>query len=402
VATTDGTGVLKSETIYDAFGNVQETTGQSANKFGYTGHQMDAESGLIYFQARYYDPQIGRFITQDPFEGDWQTPLSKHHYLYAYGNPTVYVDLHGYMAVPMPPPPVAPPVGNQGMSPSLDQDGHVGESDAKKIARAWNKMWKSDDTAAAPEKKIAGGSTSPRATGGQFTEADYYSTRQLEIELARAHAVDLQKQIDGATNKEDKAWNKQRLAEYRERYGDLLIRPQDTRKPTTIHENPGNAGVRLGPLEGKPIHQANGPQHTGNTRPERQKNPIIEGAPIGAPPGPSVMAQENSSPNGGAKEETTRVRHYTDRKGSKGIEEANVIGASDHNRVYVEPANRKPLSQLDAEEKYELGRNKGRDYVETDVPNSRLEWVKNPRYGTKELTVRGDLPLINPSFTRRK
>uniref|UniRef100_UPI001B7FE239 hypothetical protein n=1 Tax=Pseudoduganella violaceinigra TaxID=246602 RepID=UPI001B7FE239 len=39
------------------------------------------------------------FITQDPYEGDWRTPLSLHHYLYAYANPTVYVDLFGYQAV---------------------------------------------------------------------------------------------------------------------------------------------------------------------------------------------------------------------------------------------------------------------------------------------------------------
>ncbi|WP_162246579.1 RHS repeat domain-containing protein, partial [Duganella sp. Root336D2] len=96
VATTDGSGKLKSEIVYDAFGNITEATGQSANKFGYTGHQMDAETGLVYFQARYYDPQLGRFITQDPYEGDWKTPLSLHHYLYAYANPTVYVDLNGY------------------------------------------------------------------------------------------------------------------------------------------------------------------------------------------------------------------------------------------------------------------------------------------------------------------
>ncbi|WP_373922102.1 RHS repeat-associated core domain-containing protein [Duganella sp. Root336D2] len=99
VATTDGTGKLKSEIVYDAFGNITESTGQSANKFGYTGHQMDAETGLIYFQARYYDPQLGRFITQDPYEGEWRTPLSLHHYLYAYGNPTVYVDLNGYESI---------------------------------------------------------------------------------------------------------------------------------------------------------------------------------------------------------------------------------------------------------------------------------------------------------------
>ncbi|UUZ48781.1 hypothetical protein LP420_39980 [Massilia sp. B-10] len=89
VATTDSAGQLKSENLFDAFGNLRVSTGVSANKFGYTGHQMDKETGLIYFQARYYDPELGRFITQDPYEGDWKTPLSLHHYLYAYGNPTV-------------------------------------------------------------------------------------------------------------------------------------------------------------------------------------------------------------------------------------------------------------------------------------------------------------------------
>lgn len=99
VATTDAAGALKSETIYDAWGNVRQQTGQSANKFGYTGHQMAKATGLIYFQAWYFDPAIGRFITEDPmYEGYWQTPLSLHHYLYAYANPTTFVDLEGYEA----------------------------------------------------------------------------------------------------------------------------------------------------------------------------------------------------------------------------------------------------------------------------------------------------------------
>nr|WP_237143823.1 MULTISPECIES: RHS repeat-associated core domain-containing protein [Pseudomonas] len=101
-------------------------------------------------------------------------------------------------------------------------------------------------------------------------------------------------------------------------------------------------------------------------------------------------------------ESTTRVRHYTNRKGSTGIESDGVIQAQDNNRVYVEPANKKPLSQLDAEEKYQIGRGRGRDYIETDVPDSQLEWVKNPRYGTMELTIKGNLKLENPTFTRRK
>jgi RHS repeat-associated protein len=98
VATTDISGNLKSENIYDEYGNIEIQSGLSANKFGYTGHQMDQESGLIYFQARYYDPTLGMFISQDPYGGSWDTPMSLHHYLYAYGNPTVYVDRDGQSA----------------------------------------------------------------------------------------------------------------------------------------------------------------------------------------------------------------------------------------------------------------------------------------------------------------
>ncbi|EJM18541.1 RHS repeat-associated core domain protein containing protein [Pseudomonas sp. GM18] len=107
------------------------------------------------------------------------------------------------------------------------------------------------------------------------------------------------------------------------------------------------------------------------------------------------------APAGNA-EKTVRVRHYTNRKGSTGIESDGVISAQDNNRVYVEPANKKALSQLTAEEKYQIGRGRGRDYIETDVPESQLEWVKNPRYGTMELTIKGNLKLENPTFTRRK
>ncbi|MBK9219683.1 MAG: RHS repeat-associated core domain-containing protein [Uliginosibacterium sp.] len=95
VLATDDKGASKAETLFDAWGNPIVDEGQSGNKFGYTGHQMDEESGLIYAQARYYDPETGRFLTQDPAEGDPEAPLSYNSYLYAYGNPTVYTDPDG-------------------------------------------------------------------------------------------------------------------------------------------------------------------------------------------------------------------------------------------------------------------------------------------------------------------
>ena len=47
--------------------NPQLATGSAlGNLFGYQGRNLDPETGLIYFRNRYYDPQLGRFITADP------------------------------------------------------------------------------------------------------------------------------------------------------------------------------------------------------------------------------------------------------------------------------------------------------------------------------------------------
>ncbi|MDR0275682.1 MAG: hypothetical protein LBI48_10190 [Burkholderiaceae bacterium] len=53
VLTTDTGGNIHRETIFDAWGNTIAESGPPANRLGYTGHQMDQESGLIYMQARY-------------------------------------------------------------------------------------------------------------------------------------------------------------------------------------------------------------------------------------------------------------------------------------------------------------------------------------------------------------
>ncbi|WP_291581524.1 hypothetical protein [Clostridium sp. UBA6640] len=57
-------------------------------------------------------------------------------------------------------------------------------------------------------------------------------------------------------------------------------------------------------------------------------------------------------------EETARVRNYTNRKGINGIEQDGKIIARDNNRVYVEPVNKKPLSQIEAETKYQIKKEK--------------------------------------------
>ena len=55
---------------------------------------------MIYFGARYYDPDTSRFITQDTYLGEPGKAPSLHRYLYAYSNPAIYVDPNGNAATP--------------------------------------------------------------------------------------------------------------------------------------------------------------------------------------------------------------------------------------------------------------------------------------------------------------
>jgi len=59
------TGTLAAEYTYDAFGQVTQS-GTLHQPFGFTGREYDAESGLYYYRARYYDPALGMFIQSDP------------------------------------------------------------------------------------------------------------------------------------------------------------------------------------------------------------------------------------------------------------------------------------------------------------------------------------------------
>ncbi|MCP4653785.1 MAG: RHS repeat protein, partial [bacterium] len=78
---------------YAAFGAEEDRTG-TLSRYGFTGREMDP-SGLVYFRARYYQPETGRFLSEDPGAGAIQLPISLHNFVYAYNNPLVNVDPSG-------------------------------------------------------------------------------------------------------------------------------------------------------------------------------------------------------------------------------------------------------------------------------------------------------------------
>ena len=88
-ALTDSAGSVSGTATYDAYGVVLTTTG-TTTPCGYAGQYTDAESGLQYLRARYYDPATAQFLTVDPLLA--QTDQA---YAYADGSPTNKTDPSG-------------------------------------------------------------------------------------------------------------------------------------------------------------------------------------------------------------------------------------------------------------------------------------------------------------------
>ena len=63
-ALTDTSGSLTDSNSYDSFGNA--TNSSFSSRYQYTGREFDSFTGLQYNRARWYDPAIGRFISEDP------------------------------------------------------------------------------------------------------------------------------------------------------------------------------------------------------------------------------------------------------------------------------------------------------------------------------------------------
>jgi len=88
IALTDEAGTIRTQYIYDAFGKVTILGESSDNPFQYTGRENDG-TGLYYYRARFYNPELQRFINEDPigFAGG-----DVNFYAYVKNRPTMLVD----------------------------------------------------------------------------------------------------------------------------------------------------------------------------------------------------------------------------------------------------------------------------------------------------------------------
>ena len=120
IAKTNSSGTVIETSEYEPYGDLLNRPND--DRAGYTGHVMDAASGLTYMQQRYYDPQIGRFLSVDPVTADAVIGTNFNRYWYANNNPNNFSDPDGRQPVdddpnhrpgpinrPPPPPPPPPP-----------------------------------------------------------------------------------------------------------------------------------------------------------------------------------------------------------------------------------------------------------------------------------------------------
>jgi RHS repeat-associated protein len=86
-----GAGQMRTQR-FDAWGRIEQAAG-SVPTYGFTGREPDA-TGLIHYRARYYHPELGRFVSRDPLG----LSAGINPYAYADGNPVLFNDPDGLMA----------------------------------------------------------------------------------------------------------------------------------------------------------------------------------------------------------------------------------------------------------------------------------------------------------------
>ena len=90
---TASSPVVLGTQIYGPYGNKRTSAGTIGTAKGYTGQYNDDVTGLDYYNARYYDPVVGRFLSADSVQGNLS---GMDPYGYVANNPETNVDPTGF------------------------------------------------------------------------------------------------------------------------------------------------------------------------------------------------------------------------------------------------------------------------------------------------------------------
>jgi RHS repeat-associated protein len=99
-------GALAQTYTFDSFGKTTTSTGSLTNPFRYTGREFDVETNLYFYRARYYDPNAGRFTSEDPVK----FKAGVNFYRYVKNNAVNLKDPSGLMCFADPPASLGPTI----------------------------------------------------------------------------------------------------------------------------------------------------------------------------------------------------------------------------------------------------------------------------------------------------
>ncbi|MGE5380558.1 MAG: RHS repeat-associated core domain-containing protein [Methylocystaceae bacterium] len=87
-------GTITDQYRYGPYGELANQTGTTNTPFHYNGRDgvMTDDNGLYYMRARYYNPEVKRFINMDVLIGSINEGQSTNRFIYVYGNPVMVVD----------------------------------------------------------------------------------------------------------------------------------------------------------------------------------------------------------------------------------------------------------------------------------------------------------------------
>ncbi len=95
--TANSNGTLYAEQRYTPWGGTRGTPNPTTpTSFQYTGQRNDSSLGLYFYNARYYDPYLNRFLSPDTIVPDPSNPQSLNRYSYTINNPLKYTDPTGH------------------------------------------------------------------------------------------------------------------------------------------------------------------------------------------------------------------------------------------------------------------------------------------------------------------
>ena len=94
--TTDANGEVVSESRYYPYGTERFANGASTTEFAFTGQRSESGFGLLDYNARFFSPRIGRFISPDSIVPEPGNPQSANRFSYTINNPVKFVDSSGH------------------------------------------------------------------------------------------------------------------------------------------------------------------------------------------------------------------------------------------------------------------------------------------------------------------